>query len=116
MDIFARRRNLEPSFRLDTFYGQLLHIVVIHMPSDVLSGTHNNETLFLADIHSVKIECKNNLDMHYYSQMGQREVVDMSCVQCLVGRVKVTTQTGSRWAIIDRSGELARALYVENET
>jgi hypothetical protein len=38
--------------------------------------------------------------------MGRLDVVDVTCLQCLVGRVK----DNNRWAIIDRSGHLVRAV------
>jgi hypothetical protein len=41
--------------------------------------------------------------------MGQLDVVDITCVQCLVGQMK----DGNMWAILDRSGVLARAVHVE---
>jgi len=52
------------------------------------------------------IEDSNSLDMHFYRDVGVLDVVDITCLQCLVGRVK----DGARWAIIDRSGRLARAV------
>jgi hypothetical protein len=36
--------------------------------------------------------------------------MDLNCVQCLVGRVRLAN---GNWAILDRSGVLARALYVD---
>ena len=39
-------------------------------------------------------------------------MVDITSVQALVGRVKVQVGGGG-WAIIDRSGALARATYEE---
>jgi hypothetical protein len=39
-------------------------------------------------------------------------VVDITSVQAIVGRVKVQVGGGG-WAIIDRSGALARATYEE---
>jgi len=43
----------------------------------------------------------------YYKEEGRLEVVDMTSVQCLVGRVKV----GNKWAIIDRSTTLSQPFY-----
>jgi len=36
--------------------------------------------------------------------------VDVSSIQCLVGRVK----DGNQWAIVDRSGSLARAANADD--
>lgn len=52
----------------------------------------------------------NGLDLHYYSKMGRVEVVDLTCVQCVVGRVK-DPDTKNGWVVIDRSGSLARAVF-----
>ena len=45
--------------------------------------------------------------MHYFKTHGRTEVVDITTVQCLVGRVK----DRGTWTIIDRSGNLARATF-----
>jgi len=52
----------------------------------------------------------NGLDLHYYSKMGCVEVLDMTCVQCVVGRVK-DPDTSNGWVLVDRSGSLARAAF-----
>lgn len=53
------------------------------------------------------------LDIHPFSkEKDSLEVVDITCVQCLVGRVKYRKDN---WAIIDRSGKLARAMYRESD-
>jgi hypothetical protein len=93
----------------ETFYGQLQHIFVVKMPAapQLLAGIANPEILILASILTCDIEEKNDLDMHYYKTHGRTEVVDITTVQCLVGRVK---DRGS-WTIIDRSGNLARATF-----
>lgn len=49
------------------------------------------------------------LDIHYYTRDGPIEVVDITTIQRLVGRIR----DRDRWAIIDRSGSLSRALYIE---
>lgn len=52
------------------------------------------------------------LDINYYRQAsGQIQVIDLACVQCVVGRVL----SRGRWAIIDRSGSMARAIFVDDE-
>ena len=69
------------------------------------------ENLLLASIKNCRIERDNDLDMHYYrNEDGYTEVVDISAIQCLVGRVF----DHGWWTIIDRSGKLARAEAVED--
>ena len=69
------------------------------------------ETLVLAGIRTCTLEDQpaplRDLDIHFYTSLGRYEVVDIKSIQCLVGRV----QDRGRWAIIDRSGALARAIY-----
>ena len=48
--------------------------------------------------------------MHYYqNEDGYTELIDISAIQCLVGRVF----DRGWWTIMDRSGKLARAEAVE---
>ena len=67
--------------------------------------------LFLAGIHLYLLEVKNSLNMPYYQLMGPFEVVDMTCVQCLVAWIP---ETEKRWAIIDHSGYIARSFYAHD--
>ena len=72
---------------------------------------HKPENLLLASIKNCPIERHNDLDMHYYrNEDGYTEFVDISAIQCLVGRVF----DRGWWTIIDRSGKLARAEAVED--
>jgi hypothetical protein len=77
------------------------------MPLARQLGVLKPEILILGAILTCNIEEKTNLDMHYYKTHGRTEVVDITTVQCLVGRVR---DCGS-WIIIDRSGNLARATF-----
>ncbi|KAF8912419.1 hypothetical protein CPB85DRAFT_1220282, partial [Mucidula mucida] len=52
------------------------------------------------------------LDMPYYKKKGTYEIVNMTMVQCLVGRVQVKN---TLWAIIDRSGVLGGSFYVPED-
>jgi len=107
VDKNARFVNAEPHFVPETFYGQLQHIFAIKMPAARQLGISQPEILILGALLTCSIEEHNDLDMHYYKTHGRTEVVDITTVQCLVGRVK---DRGS-WAIIDRSGSLARATF-----
>jgi len=51
------------------------------------------------------------LDIHTYAKEGPLHYLDATGIQCLVARVK----DGNKWYIFDRSGALARALYLEDE-
>jgi hypothetical protein len=82
------------------FFGQLQHIFVIGLKASPALGLTEETTLILAAIRAcadAKLNVENNV--YYYSREGQLDIVDIECVQCLVGRVK----DGNSWAIIDRS-------------
>ena len=68
------------------------------------------QTLILAEIQPCKILYKHSkLDIHFFKAYGTPLIFDVTCVQCLVGRVKL--DCANEWAIIDRSGTLAQAYY-----
>jgi hypothetical protein len=106
VDRESRVRGRAPNFELKTFFGQLQHIFTVRLPHCRDLGLVTDTTVILAVIRNCKIEAVNDLDMHYYRDMGRLDVVDVTCLQCLVGRVK----DNNRWAIIDRSGNLVRAV------
>jgi hypothetical protein len=72
---------------------------------------HKPVTVFLAAIKRCEIEAFNSLGVKHYSKLGPLEIVDMACVQCVVGRIRA----GQRWAIIDRSGSLPLFVYKESD-
>ncbi|TFK58699.1 hypothetical protein BDN72DRAFT_781697 [Pluteus cervinus] len=110
VDKNARRRNAPVDLTPETFYGQLQYLFVVEVPATRDLGLASPETLILACIHTCDVEAENSLDMHYYKKQGRVEVVDVTTVQCLVGRVKVDKKW---WAIIDRSGGMARPEFVD---
>jgi hypothetical protein len=100
IDRYARQLHRLPDYQIKTDFGQLRHIIVVHLPPIPALKLAKPATIFLAAIKQCDIESFNSLHTQYYSKFGPLEVVDMTCVQCLVGRV----QAGQRWAIIDRKG------------
>ena len=113
VDRNAAFRNQPVILELRTFYGELQDIFVITVPASPALGLLLPEQVILAGIRTCTLDDRTapgGLDIHYYTHTGRYEVVDIKNVQCLVGRVLDRGQ----WAIIDRSGGLARALYVED--
>ena len=102
---------------LQTFYGRLEHIFLIQLHPDNNTHFSSNEPIILAAIRSSKLDLTpaelGKLDIHLYSDEGSLDFVDITSIQALVGRVPCST-AGSKWAIIDRSGTLARAVF-DNE-
>ena len=112
VDRFAHMCRRKPKLEPQTFYGQLEHLYLINF---VCSDTRVDpqEPIILAAIRNCKIRDPGpteleGLDIHLYDTTGSLDLVDVTSIQALVGRVKFTVDSGG-WAIIDRSGSLARA-------
>lgn len=117
VDKNARYHRWPVFLEKQTFYGQLEHIYTLHLSHDPMirnpraTPSQDRPFLTLAAIRTCVIERDHpTLDIHYYVKQGGLEVVDITSVQCLVGRVK----DDKGWAIIDRSGSLSRAYYIED--
>jgi hypothetical protein len=116
VDKFTHVRRRKPVFEPKTFYGQLEHIYVIQLtPSSSVTQVNSDlqMPIFLAAIRNCKIREQGptdleGLDIHLYSTMGGLDVVDITSIQALVGRVRYTVDGGG-WAVIDQSGSLAQA-------
>ena len=112
VDRFAHMRRRKPELEPQTFYGQLEHLYLITFAcSDTQVDPQN--PIILAAIRGCKIKDPGptdleGLDIHIYNTTGGLDLVDVTSIQALVGRVEYTVDGGG-WAIIDRSGSLARA-------
>ena len=99
---------LEPKI----FFGQLQHIFVVRLNASPELRLQACTTLILAAIRTCsEPQVKGENGICYYSREGRLEVVDIVCVQCLVGRVK----DGNEWAIVDRSNDSARPVFVTED-
>ena len=110
VDKYACQKKRQPEYEMKTFYGQLQHIFVVSLPPD--AGLHISEPTIhiLTSIKTCKVERSNAaLDIHYYLKLGGLDILDIMCIQCIVGRISCANNS---WAIIDRSGDLARTFYV----
>ncbi|KAF8955507.1 hypothetical protein BDZ97DRAFT_1663982 [Flammula alnicola] len=116
VDIHEKSTRKAPELRLETFYGQLQHIFVVKF-SDPKIGKMldldepRHDVAILAAIRTCKLEPADpnlkDLDFHFYKDTGALHFVDITSVQCLVGRV---VDGKDSWGIIDRSGSLVRAI------
>ena len=111
VDVNANHRALPAVFRSQKFYGQLQHILVVCLPALPALGEHHPTVLFLAVIRSCKLETQNSLGMPYYQAMGTLEVVDMTCLQCLVARIP-ENESQKQYALVDHSRNIARSFIV----
>ena len=110
VDKYANQRRKKPKLELKTFYGQIQQFILVRLPATQDLQLNEPESIILASIKNCPIKRSNDLDIHYYrSEEGYTEIVDISTIQCLVGRVFDCDW----WAVIDRSGKLARAEALE---
>ena len=61
----------------------------------------------VAAIRKVKTSLKTPLSISYYNEMGGMEIIDISVIKCLVGRI----EDRGEWAIVDRTAGLAQANF-----
>ncbi|KAJ7571926.1 hypothetical protein C8J56DRAFT_810291 [Mycena floridula] len=112
VDLNARHKHRRPDFQPETFYGQLQHIYTVQFTSPCPELSLNEPTtIIMAAMRSCKLDKSikvPKLDIHFSSGEGQMHVVDITSVQALIGRVKYRDNI---WALIDRSGSLARATF-----
>jgi len=100
-----------------THFGKLEHIITITLSKDhenLQSSRPTNSIVALIHRCILKEDDPQlaGLDIHFFSRERQSfDIVDITSAQCLVGRVK----SGNNWAIIDRSGKLAQAVYEEQD-
>jgi len=116
VDKFARKKKRRPEYVLETFYGRLEHIFLIKLHPECLNNTHfsTDGPIILAAIRSCRLETTpaelEKLDIHLYSHKGSLDFIDVTSIQALVGRVPCSN-AGPKWAVVDRSGALARAVF-----
>ncbi|KAF7349606.1 hypothetical protein MSAN_01686300 [Mycena sanguinolenta] len=111
VDENARYPRRAAKYVKQTFYGQLTHLYRVHFPTSVPSLKIPEPTTYiLAAIRACDLKPDDTqlrgLDIHFYQGYGHLDVIDVTVLQALVGRVPAQN---NEWAIIDRSGALARA-------
>lgn len=54
-----------------------------------------------------------HLDFHFYKKEKESfSIVDVGCIECLVGRVRDVER--KQWAIVDRTGSLVRDVSIQD--
>ena len=101
VDRYARQKRRIPEFEVQNFFGQLQRILVLELPSTPRLHIAMPTMIILALIKNVKATLRDNI--YYYKELGVDEVVDLTTVQCVVGRI----WDREEWAIIDRSDNVA---------
>ena len=112
VDRNAQYENHPVINKAQMFYKQLLHILVLDIkpiPTAVLPK-NTSTTVVLRVIRTCVMDSNHNvLDIHYYKNHGHIDVVKITTIQCVVGRIK----DRGCFAIIDQSGALAHPEFVE---
>ena len=107
VDIHARKPVQPSVFESQCFHGQLHHILVCELPADPLFEARPVRRLFAAvqrcDTDGLDVTKES---VTYTMMRPQSEVIELTAISCVVGRVRVGT--GNRWGIIDRSRDLVR--------
>jgi hypothetical protein len=101
VDRYARQKRRTPEFELQIFFGQLQRILVLELPSTPRLNLAMPTMIILALIKNVKTTFTDNI--YRYKELGVNEVVDLTTVQCVVGRI----WDRDEWAIVDRSNNVA---------
>lgn len=98
--MYTRQHRVPSSFRPQIFYGELQHIYVVHLSPIPSCGLKDNTSIILAAIKTCNVEQSDvTLDIHWYTNLGAVDFVDINTVQAVVGRVR----DRGRFAIIDRN-------------
>jgi hypothetical protein len=110
-DIHEKKRNVPSVFKGTEYFGQLISILVIEFPPGIVPSVTQPKTHVLAIVGTRDTKTETHLGIPYYTEpkVAKVRAVDMTTLMCLVGRIK----DQGRWAIVDRSGDLARAEFVD---
>jgi hypothetical protein len=99
VDLDAAYPNLPVELKLQTSYGQLTYIYRIHFPHRCRDLEIEDATTYIlvavCSVFKAEDRYLAGLDIHFYSRQGALDVMDITSVQALVGRVK---DVSNEWA------------------
>lgn len=81
----------------------------------MLESATGPQDISFAIIRQMRLDAPNthvSPEIPTYIREGLIDVVDIKSVQCVVGRVK---DHQGRWALVDRSGPLAHAIFADDD-
>ncbi|KAJ3716065.1 hypothetical protein C8R42DRAFT_698103 [Lentinula raphanica] len=113
VDKNARRRNAEPLYERQSFYGQLQNLFVVTVSAADELQLDTEKIFMLAAIQRCKMQGTTFIGAAHYEQIGAVEVVDIGVIQCLIGRICALDDR--RTFIIDRSDSLQASYYIAGE-
>ena len=105
VDRNAHQRNRPANHVHVNFYGRVETFFSVPLPAIAELELDKPFKVVVAAIRKAKTSLKTPLRIPYYSEMGGMEIVDISVIKCLVGRI----EDRGEWAIVDRTAGLAQA-------
>ena len=104
-------RNKDPVFKATEYFRQLKKILVTKIPPRIIPSITQPKEVVLAIIGPRKTTNETSLDIPFFTEPAKVTpiAIDMNTVMCLVGRIK----DRGRRATIDRSGDAARAEFID---
>jgi len=105
-----RCRNLPKDLKLQTFFGQLLCIIIIPIPKSKELKTKKPEKISLTVVWQVHANFPNTHGIPpilFYLQTGGLDPVDINTIQCVVGCV----EDWGKWGLVECSGLLAHMVF-----
>lgn len=128
MDLNERFPNRPVTLVRRIRYGELHSILICNLPiSNLLRLKSTSQRNFLlAHISPVDTSVQRAGEVIWPDATGEPVsytelrpltsiVIDLSAVECVVGRIKYDLEGRERWGIIDRSGEGARTTFGEDD-
>ena len=92
VDRNARRLRKTPDFEEQYFFGQLNCILILELPTAPKLHLTEPTTVVVAVIWEVKAKLMDGI--YYYEEFDVDEVVNLETIQCVVGRIKRTEESG----------------------
>jgi hypothetical protein len=108
----TRRGRIIPTQRRQVFYGRLQSIVDVVLPPAATLNIQSSTRHLLAIIQPCSTRGRDaTRELTTYVEMTAPVVIDVRTIECVVGRI----QRGNEWGIVDRSGDFARTVFVDEE-
>jgi hypothetical protein len=98
-------------------YGRLDYVLSIEFPADPTFGFNEPCRKILAHITEARDAIGDATESFVsYQQMGRSFVLDIQCVENVVGRIKTSgVVEGGEWIIVDRSSGTCRTVFHNEE-
>jgi hypothetical protein len=97
---------------LQVFYGQLLYIARVTLPANRKIQMRRECDVLLGIVQLCKDAIGDaSIRPVWYKDMGNKIAVNISTIQCAVGRVKV----GDKWGILDLNYACANTTFLDDD-